>query len=139
MIEAIYRRYLWLNEKDLYEGRINDEVKEMCDNSAIGFKDVLEGLTEDEVLVFFHLDKGIQISVFSWHSGCANSFGMPQPMVKQMAENLEKAMADSGYGDIPVVRKIVDKSRETLDWMLSGEYKDLGDGTGVYKFDVDKV
>lgn len=135
MIEAIYRRYLALNEKDFAEGHINAEVKEMCDNSGVAFKELLNGLTEEEVVTFFNLRKDIQLSVFSWHSGCANSFGLRQPLVKQMAEALDKALAESGYGDIPIVKKIIDKSRETLDWMLSGKYKDLGDGTGYYLFD----
>ena len=134
MIDAICRRYLSLNEKDYSEGRIDRKVKVMCDLSVKEFATMLEGFTEGEVGTFFSLDRGVQISVFSWHSGCANTFGMPKPLVEKMARSLEKAMDASGYLVIPVVKKIMDLSRKNMDWMLRGEYEDLGNGCGVYTF-----
>ena len=135
MIEAIYRRYLALNEKDYGEGRINAEVKEMCDNAAVSFKELLNGLTETEVTSFFHLDRGVQMSVFSWDSGCANAMGMPKQVLDQMAAGLDKAIEESGYGEIPIVKKVMGISRKTLDWLLSGQWKELKEGVMVVDFD----
>ena len=134
MIESIAKRYYALNDQDYAEGRIDLDVKEGCDACVPAFKELLEKLSDADILTFFRLDKATQHQVFSWDSAATIAVnGYPQEWVKGILSAIKDTLESTGLGGIPVIKTITGWYIEALENLANADYEELPNGAAIYR------